>query len=98
LALNGYLLFKRGQTIGKVAVKTRIVDLSGNIPHFGKLLVLRYLVPALVAQIPIVGSLTILVDILFIFGKEHRCLHDYLAGTRVIDAEKTADKPIQATP
>ncbi|MCL4296805.1 MAG: hypothetical protein KJ077_13795 [Anaerolineae bacterium] len=26
-----------------------------------------------------------LVDILFIFGQEHRCLHDQLAGTWVIN-------------
>ena len=86
LALNGYLLLKRGQTIGKVAVKTRIVDLNGNIPHFGKLLVLRYLIIGLLAEIPIIGSLACLVDALFIFGKESRCLHDYIAGTRVVDA------------
>jgi uncharacterized RDD family membrane protein YckC len=49
LMLNGYLLYKRGQTIGKVVVKTRIVDLGGNIPNFGKLFVLRYLVIGLVA-------------------------------------------------
>ena len=29
--------------------------------------------------------LFVLVDILFIFGKERRCVHDYIAGTKVID-------------
>ncbi len=86
LILNGYLLVNRGQTIGKVAVKTKIVDLQGNIPSFGKLLLLRYLVFGLVAQIPIVGNLAGLVNALFIFGKERRCLHDYIAGTRVVEA------------
>lgn len=55
LLVNGYLLLKRGQTIGKLLVKTRIVDLTGNPPNFGKLLVLRYLVLGLVAQIPMIG-------------------------------------------
>ncbi len=86
LILNGYLLFKKGQTIGKLAVKTRIVDLNGNIPNFGKLLVFRYLIIGLVSQIPIVGGLAGLANALFIFGKERRCLHDYMAGTRVINA------------
>ena len=86
LVLNGYLLFTRGQTIGKAAVKTKIVDLSGNIPNFGKLLVLRYLVLGLVGQIPFIGSLAGLVNVLFIFGKKRRCVHDYMAGTIVIDA------------
>ena len=86
LVLNGYLLYKRGQTIGKVAVKTKIIDLNGNLPSFGKLIVLRYFILGLVVQIPIVGSLAGLVDGLLIFGKERRCLHDYMAGTRVINA------------
>ena len=86
LILNGYLLFNRGQTIGKVIMSTKIVDLSGNTPNLGKLLVLRYLVPGIVTQIPIIGGLASLANALFIFGKERRCLHDYIAGTRVIDA------------
>jgi len=86
LILNGYLLFNRGQTIGKVVMSTKIVDLSGNIPNFGKLLVLRYLVLGVVTQIPIIGGLAGLANALFIFGRERRCLHDYIAGTRVIDA------------
>jgi uncharacterized RDD family membrane protein YckC len=86
LTLNGYLLLRRGQTIGKVVVKTKIVDLSGNLPNFGKLLVLRYFVLGLVAQIPIIGSLAGLVNVLFIFGKERRCVHDYIASTRVVEA------------
>ena len=86
LILHGYLLLKRGQTIGKVVVKTKIVDLSGNIPNFGKLLVLRYFLLGLVYQIPFIGGLGALVNALFIFGQERRCLHDYIAGTRVINA------------
>jgi len=39
----------------------------------------------LVSQVPQVGGLIGLVDILFIFGKERRCLHDLLAGTRVVN-------------
>jgi uncharacterized RDD family membrane protein YckC len=86
LILNGYLLANRGQTIGKVVVKTKIVDLDGNIPRFGKLLFLRYLVIGLVSQIPILGGVVGLVNALLIFGKERRCLHDYIASTRVVEA------------
>lgn len=86
LALNGYLLMNRGQTIGKLVLRTRIVDLSGNVPNFGKLLILRYLIVGLAGQIPILGSIAVIVNALFIFGKERRCLHDYMAGTRVIEA------------
>ncbi|MDD5195063.1 MAG: RDD family protein [Candidatus Omnitrophica bacterium] len=86
LILNGYLLSKRGQTIGKVVVKTKIVDVKGSIPNFGKLLIYRYLILGIVAQIPFVGGLVCLANALFIFGKERRCIHDYLAGTWVVNA------------
>lgn len=86
LILNGYLLFKRGQTIGKVIVKTRIVDMNRNLPNFGKLIILRYFILWLLNLIPIIGGAIGLVNVLFIFGKDCRCLHDYLAGTQVIDA------------
>ena len=84
LVINGYLLYTRGQTIGKLIVKTKIVDLNGNLPGFGKLFLLRYIVFGLLAQIPIVGELLSLVNALFIFREDHRCLHDHLAGTRVV--------------
>ena len=86
LVVNGYLLFKRGQTIGKILVKTRIVDLNGNIPNFAKIVVLRYLVLSAVAQVYCIGGLVGLVNALWIFGRERRCLHDYIAGTRVVEA------------
>lgn len=86
LALNGYLLSKKGQTIGKIIVKTRIVDMNGDILNLGKLFVLRYLILSLVVQLPIVGSIAGIVNALFIFGAERRCIHDYIAGTWVVDA------------
>jgi uncharacterized RDD family membrane protein YckC len=89
LLVNGYPLLTRGQTIGKIAMKTRIVDLDGNIPGFAKIVVLRYLVPSLLVQIPLVGNLFGLVDSLFIFGAECRCVHDYIAGTKVINVNAT---------
>jgi uncharacterized RDD family membrane protein YckC len=85
LLLNGYLLATRGKTIGKVAVGTRIVDLQGQLPPLGKLLVLRYFIPWMAGTIPIVGGLFSLIDALFIFGRERRCIHDHLAGTRVVN-------------
>lgn len=85
LILNRHLLANRGQTIGKVAMKIKIVDLGGNIPSFGHLLFLRYLVLSVVAQMPVAGGIAAIVNVLFIFGKERRCLHDYLAGTKVVD-------------
>ncbi|MEJ2647427.1 MAG: RDD family protein, partial [Sedimentisphaerales bacterium] len=75
----------RGQTIGKALLSTKIVDLKGNIPNFGKIILLRYFLFGLLAQIPFIGGLFNLADALFIFGPERRCMHDYFAGTVVIN-------------
>jgi uncharacterized RDD family membrane protein YckC len=45
---------------------------------------LRGTLPFMVEQIPLVGLLFWLVDSCFIFREDQRCLHDLVAGTRVI--------------
>ena len=87
LALHGYLLHKRGQTIGKYLVGTRIVLLTGETPSLARTVLLRYVVPSIIDMVPYVGFLFAMANPLFIFGEERRCLHDYIAGTRVIDSE-----------
>ena len=86
LILNGSFLANYGQTIGKRVMKIKIVDMEGNNLGLIKLYSLRYLTFSLFSQIPVAGGLISLVNILFIFGKERRCLHDRLAGTQVIRA------------
>ncbi|MBA3697775.1 MAG: RDD family protein [Planctomycetes bacterium] len=86
LALHGYLLAKKGQTIGKLVCDIRIAKLDGNIPEFLPLILKRYLPVWLVAQIPVIGGLLNLVNVLFIFRSDKRCVHDLIAGTRVIKA------------
>lgn len=84
VALNGYLLAKDGRTLGKQLVGTQIVDLDGELLPLGKLIGLRYAIFILLALIPILGPLIGLLDSLWIFGREKRCLHDILAGTKVV--------------
>lgn len=87
LTLNGYLLAKHGQTIGKRLVKTRIVSIHDDrILPLAKVISLRYLPLWIVGWIPIVGSVASLVDPLFIFRADKRCVHDHIAGTKVINA------------
>jgi uncharacterized RDD family membrane protein YckC/predicted RNA-binding Zn-ribbon protein involved in translation (DUF1610 family) len=89
LALFGlqlYLLATRSQSIGKYLVKTKIYDYETDEPAgFVKCFLLRILVNGLIGGIPCIGPIYSLADILFIFGEEHRCLHDQLAGTYVVD-------------
>jgi len=42
---------------------------------------MRYVLNTALRQIPLYAF----VDVLFIFGVEQRCVHDYLAGTKVIE-------------
>jgi len=84
LILQGYLLFNYGQTIGKHYMGTRIENLDGTKADLKKILLLRILPMSLCSIIPAVGQfITGIVNPLFIFGKEKRCLHDYIAKTKV---------------
>ena len=84
--INGYFLKTNGQTLGKRLVGIRIVTLDGEIPPLARTLGLRYGPVWLVSFIPGVGSLAGLIDVLFIFRADHRCVHDHIAGTRVLRA------------
>lgn len=84
VVVQGVPLAKAGQTWGKKMCRIRIVNLDGETPSLGGILLLRYLPVQIVSTIPAVGVLMTLVDILLIFGRDRRCLHDRIAGTRVI--------------
>jgi uncharacterized RDD family membrane protein YckC len=86
LILHGRYLTLYGQTIGKKVVGIKITDLEGSVPSFTKQILLRYGFTSLIGQVPFIGGLICLVDILFIFGAERRCLHDRVAKTMVLEA------------
>ena len=86
LLLNGRLLFKYGQTIGKRYLEIKIVDLNNNLPTAGSVYGRRYLLMGLFYLIPGLGGIFGLVDPLFIFREDRRCIHDLIAGTKVIAA------------
>lgn len=89
LLLHGYLLHQHGQTIGKRAVGTRIVSAADDsILPLWKVFGVRYLPWNLAGLIPVIGALlTGFVDPLFIFRGDRRCLHDLIAGTKVVNAK-----------
>jgi uncharacterized RDD family membrane protein YckC len=84
LVLNCAFIASNGQTIGKRMVGIRTVRMDdGEKAGFLRIVFLRFLVgQGLLGMIPLWN----LIDILFIFGDERRCLHDKIAGTQVIDA------------
>lgn len=83
-AVNYKFLVTSGQTVGKKVLEIKIVDLNGNVPLFQSQLLIRYAVYLLPGQIPVVGQFISIINILFIFGKEKRCIHDLIAKTKVV--------------
>ena len=87
LAIQIYLLVTRGQTIGKKLLGIKIVGFADDAnPGFVKVILLRIFVNGLIGMVPIVGFFYSLVDIVFIFREDQRCLHDLIAGTKVVKA------------
>ena len=84
--INFKLLKNQGQTIGKKILKIKIIDLNGNLPDFNTQILKRYATYFLPGQIPVAGQIFSLINILFIFGKKKRCIHDFVAATKVIKA------------
>lgn len=99
LLVQAVLLVERGQTLGKMLLRTRIVTLDDKHPAWWRLLLLRPLLPVIATFRPDLSwpdetwsivvryalSALLLTDALAIFGSERRTIHDRLAGTRVID-------------
>jgi uncharacterized RDD family membrane protein YckC len=97
LIVQCVLLTHRQQSAGKIALKMKIVRMDGSCPSFSQIVVLRtvaftgmvWLLSLAqhigfheVARVPALLSLA---DHLTIFFRDNRrCLHDYLAGTKVV--------------
>lgn len=96
LILNGYTLWRSGQTLGKKIMGIAIVPASGtNMEPEGnsayvpaplwKLIFIRALFFPLLFLTPVPWiTLIPIADQALIFGKRRRCLHDFAAGTIVV--------------
>ncbi|WP_377110450.1 RDD family protein [Pseudoalteromonas sp. R86517] len=84
LVLHAYLMYHYGQTIGKYCMSIRIENLDGTQASFITIYFKRMLPMQLLSLVPSVGQFIAgFVNPSFIFGKDKRCLHDHLAGTKV---------------
>ncbi len=80
-----WMLAGRGQTVGKRLLGIRIVRVQGDAnPGFVHAVLLRSVVPVLLRAIPVFGVVFWLIDVGFIFRDDQRCLHDLIAGTKVV--------------
>mgnify|MGYP006132670205 CR=1 FL=1 len=86
LILNAWLLWQRGQTIGKALLGISIVlAVDGGKVSIWRLICIRALFfPLLYLTVIPWFMLIPLLDHVLIFGKNQRCLHDYVSGTKVI--------------
>lgn len=84
IIVQGYFLAKNGQTIGKKLLGMRITDLEGRLLNLSPMMVKRYLPISVAGVIPIIGQFLLIIDVLFIFRNDKRCIHDLIAGTKVV--------------
>lgn len=84
LALQGWPLLTRAQTLGKMMFGLRIIRSDGSRPDAWRLFGLRYGIGMLLGINTAVVMIYSLVDALLIFRKSRRCLHDSIADTQVI--------------
>ncbi len=81
-----WLISSTGQSLGKKWTHIRIVRQTGEPVGFLHGVVLRAWVVGLLGNIPYLGGIIGLVDVLMIFGNERLCLHDHIANTKVVVA------------
>ena len=84
LGINYKFLKNDAQTIGKKAMKTKIVTNDGEQASFGRHIIKRYTLYNFLGMIPVIGQVLSLVNLVFIFGSAKRCGHDYFADTKVV--------------
>jgi uncharacterized RDD family membrane protein YckC len=84
IVIQVILLTTEGQTVGKMIMEVKIVEVAtGRNGGFTTNVLLRTVVNSMICSIPLYW----VVDVLFIFREDRRCLHDLIAGTRVVRAK-----------
>jgi uncharacterized RDD family membrane protein YckC len=84
LVFQAFRVSTTGQTLGKKWLAIRIVRMDEAPVDFVSGFLLRSMLPWFLGLIPLVGGIFGLADLLFIFGEQKRCIHDLIAGTKVV--------------
>lgn len=95
IVVQTVLLSTRGQTVGKIVAGIHIVTVTdGSNPGFVRAALLRSFVPWLIQVllnfVLLAGYVFFIVDSCFIFREDRRCIHDLIAGTRVVKGQGPA--------
>ncbi len=86
IVIQAYFLSVKGQTIGKMIFHIKIVGYE-NFRNRG--FVRNFLIRDIVNGFLCIIPFYVLIDILFIFSDDKRCLHDHIAGTIVVPVDFT---------
>lgn len=80
-----YLISTSGQSLGKRWKEIKIIKQDGSDVDFVSGVILRVWVISALGGLPAIGGLISLLDYVWIFKDEQRCLHDLIAKTDVVD-------------
>ena len=83
-AVNWKFLSESGQTVGKKLLKIKVVYTDSSKATVQDLVFKRYGFMLIISYILWVGALFSLGNVLMVFGKQKRALHDRIANTKVI--------------
>lgn len=90
IALQAILLAVRGQNLGKLMLGIQVVRADTGEPAGAlRAALLRFLIPVSIILglnylALVLGYVFLLIDFCFIFREDGRCLHDLMAGTKVV--------------
>lgn len=84
LLIQGWTLHTRGQTLGKLLLKLRIVRTDGSKVSALRMFGVRYGIGTLTGVVSGLSMIYGILDALLIFRESRQCLHDTLADTKVI--------------
>lgn len=79
-----YLVSTTGQSLAKKWLKMKVVKMDGSDVDFVSGVIMRVWIVQAMAMLPMVGGFIGLIDAVMIFSDDRRCLHDRIAGTKVI--------------
>lgn len=79
-------VYQYGQTIGKRVIGIRVVRMDGSRISFPRIFFMRGLLGALPGAIPWIGTVYRIADYAFVLGEPRRCIHDYIADSKVVTA------------
>lgn len=82
VVVNLVLLAAKGQTLGKMVVKTKVANYEGHKPSWVNLIFVRTMPFLCLSKLPLFA----VVDVYLVFQEQRQCLHDKAACTVVLKA------------